>query len=481
MGSIWMEPGRRARPPLSGGLTADVAVIGGGMAGVLTAYLLRRRGVNAVVLEAGALGSGQTGRSTAKVTAQHGLIYHKLERQRGPAAAGQYANAQQRAVEQYRRLIQEENIACDWVERPAVLYSTQGREELERECAAARRAGLPMELRGGTALPFPVAAALECPGQAMFHPMRFLRAVAARVPCYEQTRVLRVDGGRVETGRGTVQAEKVVFAGHFPFVDAPGFYFARMHQQRSYVLALQNAPQLPAMYLGVEGDGLSLRNQGELLLLGGAGHRTGEQGGGGQYEGLRRAAARLFPGSREVARWSAQDCITLDGVPYIGRFAANRPHWYVATGFMKWGMTNSMAAAQLLTALIAGESAPEEALFSPQRSALRTPGPLLDQGWQSAKGWGRRLERPGRRAEDLKPGEGGVVLRHGAAMGAFKDEQGRIFWMDLKCPHMGCRLEWNPEERTWDCPCHGSRFDYQGNLLDDPATRDAAKRGEGDL
>lgn len=475
MESIWMEPGRGPRPPLSGGLKADVAVIGGGMTGVLTAYFLRRRGINALVLEAGALGSGQTGRTTAKVTAQHGLIYHKLERQRGAEAAGQYASAQQRAVEQYRRVIEEENIACDWVELPAVLYSTTGREALEKECAAAGRAGLPMELHDRAALPFPVVAALECPGQAMFHPMRFLRAVAARVPCYEQTRVLRVNGGQVETNRGVVQAEKVVFAGHFPFVDVPGFFFARMYQQRSYVLALENAPRLPAMYLGVEQDGLSLRNQGELLLLGGAGHRTGDQGSGGQYDSLQRAAARWFPGSREVAQWSAQDCITLDGVPYIGKFAANRPHWYVATGFMKWGMTNAMTAAQLLTALIAGENAPEESLFSPQRWALRTPGPLMAQGWQAAKGWGRRLAGPDRTAEDLLPGEGGVVRRGGKLTGAYKDEQERIFWMDLKCPHLGCRLEWNPEERTWDCPCHGSRFDYHGNLLDAPANRGAAQ------
>lgn len=476
-----MEQERQARPPLSGDRTAEVAVIGGGMAGVLTAYLLRRRGIDALVLEAGALGSGQTGRTSAKVTAQHGLIYQRLEKQRGAACAGQYASIQQRAVEQYRRLIQEENIACDWVERPAVLFSTEGRQALEQERDAARRAGLPMELRGRTELPFSVAAALECPGQAMFHPLKFLRTVAARVPCYEQTRVLGVDGGRVVTEHGAVQAEKVVFAGHFPFIDVPGLFFARMHQQRSYVLALADAPQLGAMYLGVGADGLSLRNQGPLLLLGGAGHRTGGNGGGGQYAGLRQAAARYFPGSREVACWSAQDCITLDGLPYIGKFAASRPHWYVATGFMKWGMTNAMAAAQLLTALIAGEEAAGEALFSPQRWALRTPGPLLAQSWQAAKGWGRRLAPAHKTAEELQPGEGGVVQRDGRTLGAYKDEQGRIFWVELKCPHLGCRLEWNPEERTWDCPCHGSRFDYRGNLLDGPANRPGDTSAQGDV
>lgn len=198
---------------------------------------------------------------------------------------------------------------------------------------------------------------------------------------YEQTLVLRVDGGRVETDRGTVRARHVVFACHFPFVNAPGYYFARMHQERSYVLALKNAPQLDGMYYGVDPEGLSFRNAGEYLLLGGGNHRTGENSAGGRYELLRQAARRCYPDSREAAHWSAQDCIPLDGVPYIGVYAPSVPNWYVATGFQKWGMTSSMAAAMLISARITGREDPDGAVFSPRRFKLPPPGPTC---WRTA-------------------------------------------------------------------------------------------------
>ncbi len=327
MPSIWSETTQIApRPPLPGDLETDTAVIGGGMAGVLTAWLLKEAGVESVVLEAQRLGSGQTRNTTAKITSQHGLIYDKLTRRFGAEQAGQYARVNQRAIAEYRRIVRELAIDCALEERAAYLYSTLDEDALRAEAHAARALGLNAQFTAQTALPFPVKGAVRFEEQAQFHPLRFLAAVAEQVTVYEQTLVLRVDGGRVETDRGTVRARHVVFACHFPFVNAPGYYFARMHQERSYVLALKNAPQLDGMYYGVDPEGLSFRNAGEYLLLGGGNHRTGENSAGGRYELLRQAARRCYPDSREAAHWSAQDCITLDGVPYIGVYAPSVPN-----------------------------------------------------------------------------------------------------------------------------------------------------------
>ena len=277
------------------------------------------------------------------------------------------------------------------------------------------------------------------------------------------------------TDRGTVTAEHVVFACHYPFRNVPGYYFLRMHQERSYVLALENAAGLEGMYFGTDGDGLSFRPQGDLLLLGGGGHRTGENSAGGQYQKLRQAARSFWPESRETAAWSAQDGMPLDGVPYIGRFSATTPNWYVATGFQKWGMTSSMVAARLLTDLITTGASPWEEVFTPQRFQPSAAGKaLLQESTQAAKGLGRRLFTPPRaEVEALPRGHGGVVEYRGEKLGVYKDDGGEVFCVSVRCPHLGCQLEWNPDEKSWDCPCHGSRFDYRGRLLDGPAQRDA--------
>ncbi len=446
MGSIWHEgvtlPHLNA---LEGDLERDAAVIGAGMTGILTAYYLQKRGLRVAVLEAGRVGSGQTGNTTAKITAQHGLIYDRLIREIGEEGAWQYARANLQAVEDYRRLISGEGIHCELEERPAYLYAVKDKSVLEKEAAACIRVGLPVTLTTHTTLPFQVAGALRMEGQAQFHPLKLLEALAGKLEIYENSRVLRVEGGEVYTDQGRIRASRVVFACHYPFVNFPGLYFLRMHQARSYVLALEGAGRLDGMYYGVERNGLSLRNAGEFLLLGGGEHRTGENRGGGEFARLREAAKRLYPGSREGAHWSAQDAMPLDGIAYIGRYAASRPEWYVATGFQKWGMSTAMVAARLLTGAIAGRGEEWEEVFSPQRFRLRpSAGNLLEEGKHAAVGLTRGLAAPTRRA----PSGGQVSLR---------------------CPHLGCRLEWNEDEKSWDCPCHGSRFTADGALLDGPA------------
>lgn len=472
MQSIWRDIEIPPRPALAGDIKTDVAVIGGGMTGCLTAWLLSREGVQTTVLEERRIGAGQTGDTTAKVTSQHGLIYQRLLTQLGAELARMYAQANRRAIGQYRAMAEELGADCEMKSCPAYLYTSRSPMALQREWSAAVQLGLRARLSPATELPFPVAAALRFEDQARFHPMKFLRAVAEPLTIYENTPVRRVEGGTLLTDRGTVRAKKVVFACHFPFVNAPGFYFARMHQQRSYVLALAGPRPLEGMYYGIDPGALSLRWAGELLLLGGGAHRTGENGPGGRYARLRRMARSWWPDSREAARWSAQDCMPQDGVPFIGAFSASRPDWYVATGFQKWGMTTAMAAAHILTDAILDRENPYAEVFSPQRPRLRASlGHLMTDAAVTVKALGRTYFVPARdSAAEMPPGHGGVVEAAGKKRGLYRDSTGDKY-VDVKCPHMGCQLAWNGDDKTWECPCHGSRFDAEGRLLDGPAQK----------
>ena len=472
MESIWSKTTQLpAQPSLPGDLSVEAAVIGGGMAGLLTAYLLQEKGIEAVVLEADRVAGGQTKNTTAKITSQHGLIYTKLTRQFGAERAGQYARANQRAIGEYRRLIEALEADCGFEICPAYLYSGVEEDCLREEAEAAQSLGIPAEFTTETELPFPVKGAVRFDGQGRFHPLRFLEAVLPKVTVYENTRVTEVKGDKIRTERGTVRAKHIVFATHYPFVNFPGYYFLRMHQERSYVLALENALLPGGMYYGVDEGGLSLRTAGDCLLLGGGGHRTGENRKGGRYDLLRQAAVEYWPESREVGHWSAQDCMTHDSVPYIGHYASGTEGWYVATGFGKWGMTGSMVSAMLLSDLITGRDNPDADVFCPQRFDLPANAKnLLEDGKQTVKSLSRQIFTGGRAlVEDLPAGHGGVVEVDGEKMGAYRDESGELFLVSTRCPHLGCQLEWNPDEKSWDCPCHGSRFDHRGNRISGPA------------
>ncbi len=475
--SVWQQSTViPARPELPGNLSTDVAVIGGGLAGILTAHFLEQSGRQCVVLEANRIGSGQTGHTTAKVTSQHGPIYQKLMKYAGKKQAGQYARINQEAIERYKILIEKYHIDCEWEECPACLYTKENGKALRDEYYAAKELGLPVELKRETELPFAVEEALYFYGQACFHPLKFLQAMAENLQIYEKTKVLQVKPHLLTTSRGTVEAEKIVFACHYPFVNQPGYYFLRMHQERSYVLALNNAQTIHGMYLGIDPDGLSFRPAGEMLLLGGGNHRTGENPMGGQYEYLLRQAEKFWPQTcwkkdENVIPWSAQDCMTLDGIPYIGQFGRKTEDWFVATGFGKWGMTSSMAAAVLLTDQICGRENTSAEVFSPRRfHAAASAKTFLTEGAYSAVNLlKQKFVPPKETLRQIQPGHGGVVEYHGEKAGIYKAEDGQIFAVTVKCPHMGCQLMWNPDEKSWDCPCHGSRFDYRGRLLDGPA------------
>lgn len=440
MKSIWSESSSfPERKSLKGDIVVDAVVIGAGMAGLLTAYFLKNQGLKVAVLEGSITAGGVTKNTTAKITCQHDLIYDKLIRNFGVEQAAQYALANQRAIRMYRDIISESHIDCEFETKPAYLYTLDHTDELEAEMKAVCTLDIDAEYTSNTGLPFEVKAAIKFQNQAQFHPLQFLKAISADLDIYEHTMAREIRDNIIITDHGRATADYVVVATHFPFINVPGWYFARMHQERSYVLALENAAQLEGMYLDADPNGYSFRNYGDLLFLGGAAHRTGKHPLEGSYDQLRSAAKEYFPRSVEVSHWSAQDCMTLDNVPYIGRYSAATPNMYVATGFRKWGMTTSMVSAMILSDLICGRENDCADVFSPQRfRAGASMKNLLIDGTHSVAG-----------------------LTAGLFSGPSR-----------KCPHLGCRLQWNPDEQTWDCPCHGSRFTSGGNLLNNPAMKD---------
>lgn len=475
MESIWSKTCEiPKRLPLDSDIEADVTVIGGGMAGILTAYQLECAGVRTVVLEAGQIGGGQTRNTTAKITSQHGMFCHDFIEKKGRDAAGQYVRANQAAVEEYKRIVEEERIDCDLEEKDSYVYS-RDEKKLKDEAEAAAELGIEASFEPCIEIPVSCSGAVRFARQAQFHPLKFIRALAEKLTIYEDTPVKEVGEHTVKTPCGSVRAGKIVFATHYPFVNFPGMYFIRMHQERSYVLALEDTEPINGMYIGDGKDTLSFRQFDRYLLFGGEGHRTGENKEGGKYEGgsyagLREAAGKLYPQSREAAFWSAQDCITADNVPFIGRYASDRPDWFVATGFQKWGMTSSMVSAMIIRDMICGTENPWAEVFSPSRfSAEEIPQIMKDSG-KAVKGLTKRFFHiPDETSARLAPGHGAVVETESGKAGVYKTEDQKIYKVDIVCPHLGCELVWNPDEKTWDCPCHGSRFNYKGNLIEGPA------------
>lgn len=429
MKSIWQDsvsmPGF---PQLKGDAKTDVLVIGGGIAGLLTAYFLQQRGVPYILVEKGKICGGTTGFTTAKITVQHGLIYDKLLRSGGAEKAHAYFRANQAALNKFAELSRK--IDCDFQRRDNYVYSVDNRRALERELDALHKIGCNARLCESLPLPMKTVGAVRVDNQAQFNPLKFLAEIAKNLNIYENTPVREMVGTTAVTPQGKIHAKQVIAATHFPFINKHGSYYLKLYQHRSYVLALENVSDIGGMYVDESKTGLSFRNYGRYLLLGGAGHRTGKKGGA--WAELKRLARLYYPSSQVRYEWAAQDCMSLDGVPYIGQYSANTPELLAASGFNKWGMTGSMLAAMLLTEKICGERSDYSEVFSPSRSIMKPQ--LLVNGFEATK----NLLTPAAK----------------------------------RCPHLGCALKWNKAEHSWDCACHGSRFDQRGRVLDNPANGD---------
>lgn len=475
MASIWtLENEFPQMETLKEDKSTQVVVIGAGMAGLLTAYLLYQENVDTIVLEAKKVASGQTMNTTAKITSQHNLTYANLIKDFGEEIARGYALANEEAIKSYAKIIEKNNISCHFKKEPAYVYSVNDACKIEKEVEAANKVGIKAEFTEKVSIPIDVEASVKFPNQASFNPLEFLKDIIKPLTIYEDTMVNAIEDDKVITNKGVVTASHIVIATHYPFLNTPGYYFLRMHQERSYVIGLENAAKLDGMYIDEAENGFSFRNYDDKLILGGPGHRTGENKYGGYYDVLRSKAVDLFPNSREICHWSAQDCITIDNVPYIGRYSSSTPHMYVATGFKKWGMTSSMVSAMLIRDLILSRDNPYEKVFSPQRFKITASMKTLNEEVKNTtKGLViDKLKIPKKTIDSVKKGRGEIVEYDGLKIGIYKDEEGKTYAVFANCSHLGCELKWNQDELSWDCPCHGSRFDYKGKLIDNPAKDD---------
>lgn len=431
MESVWQNTyEKKCYPTLKGNVRTQVLVIGGGMAGVLCARKLQEAGKDVILAEASRIGTGITARTTAVLTAQHDFLYQDMIKRFDETTARAYLHANLDAVKAFRALSKE--IPCDFQEKNSIQFSATDAARLQEEMKTVNRLGFAARM---TEAPWflEAVAAVEYPGMAQFHPLKFLAGAVRELRIYENSPVRKLQDTTAFFDRGTVRAEQVVVATHFPFINRHGLYFMKLYQNRSYVLGLENAPELDVTVAELEGQGIYMRRYGDLLLLGGGDHRTGKKGGGFAF--LRDYAQTHFPKAREKYLWANQDCMSLDGLPYVGQYSPNMPNVYVATGFNAWGMTNSMVAAQVIADQICGKENLLGKILRPDRSMLHKQ----------------------------------LFCNMGETVANFAIPTVR------RCTHLGCALRWNPQEHSWDCPCHGSRFSEEGKVLDTPAQKDKRK------
>jgi glycine/D-amino acid oxidase-like deaminating enzyme len=441
--SLWLE-GRdhEPRPPLDRDIGVDVVVAGAGIVGLTTALLLEREGLDVAALEMRHVGAGATGYTTAKLSSLHGLTYTKLAKSLGRDHARAYGEANEAGIARVFELAGELELDCDLRRKPNHTYDEDGSDvgAVREEAELARELGLPASYVDELDLPFPVAGAVRFDNQAEFHPVRYLDGLAAalRRPVFEGTAATGAGSGRVATARGPrVRADHIVLATHLSFRDR-GLYFARCHPERSYVVAGRVADRPAGMYLSTESPAHSIRAHGEWLLVGGESHKAGQANAGERYDRLTRWARERF-GLEPELRWATHDHMPVDGVPYVGRHDPLSGNVWIATGFRKWGLAMGTAAAELLTAQIMGRDHPWTALFDPNRFRARA-GAAMFAKENANVAYHFVADR---------------VLKHGSP----------------RCTHLGCLLDWNAAERTWDCPCHGSRFAASGEVIEGPAVR----------
>lgn len=429
MESVWHSSSKRpCFESLKGDTKTDVLIIGGGITGLLCGYMLAKSGVDYLIIEADKILNGITKNTTAKVTVAHGLVYSKIEKTYGIKAAELYYRSQNEALKEYQNLSKEYEF--DFNTRDNIVYSLDNKNAIEKEVEVLLKISAKAEILNEIPLPLSVAGAVKTENQAEINPLKFGFSIAKGLNICENTKVLEIGENAVVTNKGRIHAKRVVVATHFPFLNKHGGYFLKLYQHRSYVLAIKGAPPVDAMYVDENIKGLSFRDYNGLLILGGGSHRTGKKGG--NWAELEEFSKKNYKDAKIISRWATQDCMSLDSIPYIGRYSKNTPNLYVATGFNKWGMTSSMTAAMLLRDLLTGKQNEYEALYSPDRKMFH---PQL-------------------------------------ALNCFESVSGLLRPTTPRCPHLGCALIYNKHERSWDCSCHGSRFKENGELIDNPATDD---------
>lgn len=429
--SLWSDTAKMPHfEKLQGDAETDILIIGGGMAGILCAYELQKKDADYILIEANEICGGITKNTTAKITSQHGFIYDTLIKKYGLHEAKLYLESNENAVKKFTALC--ENTDCYFKICDNIVYSYD-KEKIEKELEALEGLGFNAQRCEDIPLPFSVMGAIRFKNQAQFNPLKFIAGISKDLRIYEHTKALELQGMTTVTQYGKIKAKKIIIATHFPILNKHGLYFMKLYQHRSYVIALENAEKLDEMYVDEAQCGMSFRSADDFLLIGGGDHRTGKNGG--NFTELESFKEKYYPEAKIRYRWATQDCMSLDGIPYIGQYSKNTPDLFTATGFNKWGMSSSMVSAEILADLVQGKNNRYAELYSPSRSMLH----------------------------------GQLFVNAAETLISFLTPTKK------RCPHMGCALKYNKDEHSWDCPCHGSRFNEEGELIDNPATDDMKK------
>jgi glycine/D-amino acid oxidase-like deaminating enzyme/nitrite reductase/ring-hydroxylating ferredoxin subunit len=480
-------------------IAIDVAVVGGGLAGLSTALRLIESGAKVAVIEARRVGTGVSGYTTAKITSLHRRIYHHLIKHFGLEKAQLYAGANEQAIGVIADICRRYRLDCDFETKPAYTFAETDEHlrYIEEEIKAGQSAGLKMSFAKDIGLPLKIKGAAMLPGQAQFHPRKYMLGLAKAITegkgsVYENTRVVKIDCegpgpySLKTAGGNSVRAKDIFIATNYPIHDKDGLYFSRLQASNSYAVGIRIKGKFPdGMYLNSEDEGHSFRQHpapgGEIVLVLDGSHPVG-QGGDvlARYRGLSDFTRSVFDVTSQDYWWTAQDAISIDKVPYIGNLTEGHHHLFVATGFRKWGMAHSTVAAQLITDLIAGRENPWKDLYNPYRfKPLATAGEFVPQALKTV-GKLAEKELPAANIDlsEMKNGDSAVGSLHGEKAAVYKDDTGKLHTLDRTCTHMGCMVNWNNAELSWDCPCHGSRYDFEGHVIHSPTVTDLKKINE---
>lgn len=515
--SLWIEScDIKKFPKLEKEIETEVCIVGAGLTGITSAYYLSKLGKKVTVIEKNRIGQHTSGNTTAKITSQHDLFYKYLVDSIGVEKAKQYLEANEQAIKNIEEIVNEEGLDCDFEKQDAYVY-TQDKNELEKikdEVQVVQRLGLDAKFVEGEQLPLkciisgndhskkeanedkfnlkPILGAIKFPNQAAFNPTKYLNGLVNLIEAmgtniYEDTKVFDVEktseGYIVITDEHKIKAKYVILATHYPIINSSGFYFMKMYQSISYLIAIDPGEEVfEGMYINSESPTVSFRtakyNNKKILLIGGMDHKTGEKIDLSQkYLELEKIAKDIYPNCNILFRWNTEDCISLDKIPYIGEFSTAMPDMYVATGFKKWGMTSSNIAANIITDKILGRINAYEDVFNSKRlKPIKNYKELTNMVKEVTNSLiVTKIKRTDESLEDIKKGEGKIVEIDNFKVGVYKDNDGEIYAIKPTCTHLGCQLSWNNLDKTWDCPCHGSRFDYKGKNIYDPAVKNLDK------
>ena len=501
--SIWIEESKETNyPELNKNEKAEVCIIGGGIVGAITAYLLAKNGVSVIVLEKDKVCMGVTANSTAKLTSQHGLFYKYLENEYGLEYAKKYLESNEEGIKLAEEIINKEKISCDYEKKNAYVFATNQSEleKVKQEVEVLNKIGY--EAKFVTDLGIPVDKCLGgimFENQAQFNSRKYTvelleKAAKLGAKIFENSKVENIDHqnniNKISTEKSCVEADKVVIATHYPIKNFPGMYFSKMYQDKSYAIAVDVGTEsggdkeiIDGMYIQSCEPVISFRtakfNNKELLIIAGAGHRTGQAEGKieDSFINLENYIKKYYPDAKVKFKWSTEDCVTLDKIPYIGEFSNFLPNMYVATGFKKWGMSTSHVAGKLISDLILGIENKYVDIYKATRlkpvKNIKEFGNMLKESTYSLLI--NKIKPAKDILEKIPLGDGGIVEIDGEKVGIYKREDGEIFAVKPICGHLGCLVSWNNLEKTWDCPCHGSRYDYMGNIITEPTVNELKK------